>query len=541
MACVRRRLVAVSFVLLLLVPASAHATGEAQGGFPGYEERVLLELTNRARVDPEVELAACGAACSEAACYSPTKPLTYDLALGRAARFHADEMVAQGYFAHDSMCTVVDDIATLYPDDCAGEAACACVGGAGACMPNCTSADQRVGLFGVEFGGEIIASGSGDPEQAFYLWLFEDAGGSRACMFTPENSHRYLLLTAESGVGFGVSGGMSVGDFGGAPGAQRIPSGAHWPREGASIEFWTNYLAKGAPDSARINIDGVCSPMSLGRGSANNGAYTATIDGLAPGCHRYRFEFQTDKCETAVYPDQGSFGIGPVDCPDWSDEPVAPCGDCLCGDQGCGLCAVCNDPGYYCSGGSCQSTCDTECGGSASGTTTTGDATSSSGTEGDTSGGETSTGSTTSDELPTDEGCGCRESGRSPLLLGVGLLAWPRRRRRRRSATSSRVARRRAAIAGMVRSSPRHTQGMTTRSSLTAMVLLAAACPQTPAGTTESTSAASTTTTTESTSAVHPRSLPAFLGWTALAGPGWLRCEVRAPTAIINTRLLAQR
>jgi len=38
-------------------------------------------------------------------------------------------MKAIGFFGHTSMCTIVPDIASLYPASCDGAAACACVGG----------------------------------------------------------------------------------------------------------------------------------------------------------------------------------------------------------------------------------------------------------------------------------------------------------------------------------------------------------------------------------------------------------------------------
>ena len=49
--------------------------GESINGFPNWAERVILEWMNRARVDPQKEMTACGAACSEAICYKPAAPL----------------------------------------------------------------------------------------------------------------------------------------------------------------------------------------------------------------------------------------------------------------------------------------------------------------------------------------------------------------------------------------------------------------------------------------------------------------------------------
>jgi hypothetical protein len=183
-------------LVLLGLPRVAAAVGESDAdGFPNWRERVIHEWMNRARSDPQVDLAKCGGGCSEAACYQPIAPLSYDVRLNRAARFHSDEMAKQGYFAHDSICTVVNNISQIYPTTCDGTAACACEGGMAQCTGACTSFSARVGLFGVSASGEIIA-GSTDPDQAFYQWLFESFTGT-ACMYTqgpPTNGHRWQIL-----------------------------------------------------------------------------------------------------------------------------------------------------------------------------------------------------------------------------------------------------------------------------------------------------------------------------------------------------------
>src|SRR5438876_4415950 len=105
--------VLVCGILLLgalgLNPQEARAVGESVNGFPNWAERVILEWMNRARVDPQVEMNACGAGCVERACYSAKAPLMWSEPLNRSARFHAAEMAKQQYFGHDSRCTVVDN------------------------------------------------------------------------------------------------------------------------------------------------------------------------------------------------------------------------------------------------------------------------------------------------------------------------------------------------------------------------------------------------------------------------------------------------
>jgi MYXO-CTERM domain-containing protein len=274
-----------------------------------------------------------------------------------------------GFFAHTSICTVADDIAATYPAQCDGSAACACVGGVSQCMPECSAAMSRVGKFGVQYGGEIIIS-STTPQISFYSWLFEDAKGDANCGFTLMNAHRFLLLTGGDAVGFGASNGFTVGDFGSPGVAHKIPSGTHWPREGTSVEVWANwYDFAGAPQKARVNVDGICTDMQLARGTPDNAAYTVMLDGLAPGCHRYYFQFVDGAAQPVTYPTAGSLAIGPADaCPDFSDERPKDC-DCIsncdgaqCGDDGCGgSCGECIAPDV-CSDGQCVfQGCDPAC------------------------------------------------------------------------------------------------------------------------------------------------------------------------------------
>jgi hypothetical protein len=52
----------------------ARAVGEPVNGFPSWPERVIHEWINRARVDPQFEMNACGSACVERDCYSAMRP-----------------------------------------------------------------------------------------------------------------------------------------------------------------------------------------------------------------------------------------------------------------------------------------------------------------------------------------------------------------------------------------------------------------------------------------------------------------------------------
>jgi len=307
-------------VLLLFIASTAAAqtslqlrAGEPVNGFPNWAERVMLEWINRARVDPQKELANCGPACAEKACYTPQPPLYWDEALNHSARYHAAEMAKQRYFAHDSMCTIVPNINSLYPVACDGSASCGCVGGAETCATGgCTAWNARIGLFGGGAYGEIIA-GTGDPNYAFNLWMTETSAGSD-CGFNAGNGHRYLILTSLGGVGMGDNGTQSVGDFGGGGVVYKIPSAAHYPQQAASVDLWANWFDSAPPRSANAIVDGACVALSLERGTPANGAWRATVSNVGSGCHRYYFSFVDSTGAIVTWPATGSLGIG---CSDW--------------------------------------------------------------------------------------------------------------------------------------------------------------------------------------------------------------------------------
>src|SRR5262245_14455994 len=322
----RSRRLLVLAGMILLGPARAHAVGESVHGFPNWAERVVHQWMNRARADPQVEMAACGSACAEAACYGPVPPLSWAEALNHSARFHSAHMTMQGYVAHNSSCTVVPNINQLFPDSCDGSTSCACVGGVNGCNPACTTWQQRFALFGAIAGGEVISARS-DPNDAFYRWLFEPSS-TGGCQFTEPNGHRWLILTWRGNVGAGMAG-RAVADFAYSSGPfPKIPSGSHYPQQAASVEAWANWYDAAGPISATVNVDGVCRPMALRRGSPQNGAYMATISGVGTGCHRYYFSFRDSSGATVTYPTTGSLGIGDAACTSWSTSRPPVCGGC---------------------------------------------------------------------------------------------------------------------------------------------------------------------------------------------------------------------
>lgn len=304
---------------LLCSSSEARAVGESVNGFPNWGERVMLEWTNRARVDPQLEMAKCGSKCGEGSCYTPAPPYVWNEHLNHAARFHSDEQNQQAYFAHDSACAVVANIDSLYPSTCNGAASCACTGGTKTCGSGCTTWSDRVALFGIGPNAEVIA-GVSEPDAAFYGLLFESFSGTQ-CGVTvgpPTNGHRWQLLAGTGQVGFGSTAGPTVGDFAGGGTITPIPSVAHYPRQSAAVAVWANWYSASAPVEALVNVDGSCTPLTLARGTTTNGAYTTTLgSNVASGCHRYVVRFKS-AAGTFTYPTTGSLGIGPAgSCADW--------------------------------------------------------------------------------------------------------------------------------------------------------------------------------------------------------------------------------
>src|SRR5439155_22403806 len=163
------------------------------------------------------------------------------------------------------------------------------------------------------------------------------------CGFTLANGHRYLILTGGPSVGVGYTEGGGAyfrywtGDFGGpATSIPKVPSGSHWgpngERQAANVEFWANWYSNTGPLNAQVFVDNTAHVMTLGRGSQTNGAWTATVSGLASGCHRYYFAFQ-DSAGTTLYPTTGTLGVGPAGtCPDYQGAGGPPSSGDVNGD-----------------------------------------------------------------------------------------------------------------------------------------------------------------------------------------------------------------
>ena len=328
--------------------------GVPKDGFPSWEERVILVLTNRARSDPGAQSQeTCGGGCVS---YPASKPLSHNHDMARAARFHAASTKKAGAgLQHDSICRLVSNLASIYPGKCDGDPSCACEGGSASCSCSggkpycscpggaCTSTWGRIGLFGVQGTGENAAAGSSDPIKTFGQWVKSSGHWSNI----NKSSHGQLGAGHYGGPGKGCFSHFWVQVFGYGSSTPRLPSGAHHPQRGgpgSTVRFWANWHdPAGAPASATVNIGGTCFPMKLERGTAHSGTYLYSHPFQAAACHRYYFVFRTKGGQRVTMPTSGSYGVdisAPGACPDHSDKLRPNLG------KGCGGCvsaAECTD------------------------------------------------------------------------------------------------------------------------------------------------------------------------------------------------------
>lgn len=302
----------IYLILLLSNMAYAGDYGVVKNGFPSWEERTVLVWTNRARSDPVTDLKDC-TVCADKDCYqTPSKPLTYDYNLNRAARFHCANLIScGGHLQHDSPCTLVNNISNIYlPNgNCNGEASCACEGGKCGCNPNCTSWSGRISLFGGSPSGENAAYGYSDPVQTFYQWFWEPESNPQ-CGFRSTNGHRVNILNnSHASIGIGNYQSYWTQDFSySSRYTRRLYSGTHYPKSGTNIEFRANWADTAGPSLATVVIDGIGFEMSIERGSPTNGTYLYKAN-LPNSCHKYYFLFKSSNGAVETFPDEGSYGI----------------------------------------------------------------------------------------------------------------------------------------------------------------------------------------------------------------------------------------
>ena len=281
-------------------PSRAHAAAleRSFNDYPSHQERLLLYLTNKVKSDP--------AAFNPSDPYDPTPPMAWDLALSKAARFHARDIAEQGCWCEDhSSCCELEGMGD--------ETTCASAPtGCGA-----ASAGDRVGRFSPNYSGENMATGQASATAALDAWINSEG-------------HWWNINQPHGLLGVGNVDRAWVQDFGDGGNAIRVIGDGIHERVGAKTRFGITYYqpGTGGPQAALVVVDGECHELEFVAGSLEHGALEAEL-ALGGGCHRYVFVVRDGQGIDHTYPSQGSFATGDSsdsDCPFYREErPAETC------------------------------------------------------------------------------------------------------------------------------------------------------------------------------------------------------------------------
>ena len=265
------------------------AGGVPISGYPNWQERAFLVITNAVRQAPQAYRSTYTSFTNILlpANYPAVAPVYWNENLNHAARAHATDMATTPCFQHNS-CDGTDGITRIssyYPS--------------------------------YIFIAENIAAGLSSPKAAVDLLICEDINPANcATDKTVYDGHRQNIMNAnakELGTGYyyyvsSPYGYYWVQDFG----ATALPifqppivSGAHMVLN-SQLTFWLNYYAAAAPQEVRLVINGSSVSMTLAIGSAQSGLYTATA-GADSVCQSYHFEAVDSSGQGWRYPGTGEF------------------------------------------------------------------------------------------------------------------------------------------------------------------------------------------------------------------------------------------
>ncbi len=275
--------------------------GVPQQGYPTWQERALLVLTNAVRMAPldyrakyAADFAPSLAAAHVLEAYPAVAPLRWNLALNESARAHSADMGAHGCFQHDS---------------CDG-----------------TAWNVRIESYYTLSGtiGENIAAGYPapvDPRYAMSMWLCDESGSACCADGASCDGHRRNMMNgAYEALGPGYAGVAAyyenywTQDFGGAfdGSAPPLVDGSHIPFPSGKITFLANYHDTAPPRLVTVVLDGTSTPLSLDLGAAASGSWAGTVP-TPSGCHAYHFEAVDGAGNGWRYPASGdlrTYGAG---------------------------------------------------------------------------------------------------------------------------------------------------------------------------------------------------------------------------------------
>ncbi|MBN1808789.1 MAG: chitobiase/beta-hexosaminidase C-terminal domain-containing protein [Planctomycetes bacterium] len=232
--------------------------GAPDTGRPCWEERMVLVFTNMVRMAPieyrdsRYYFKNPGWNQDVLETHPVVPPLYHHLDLNDAARYHAEDMRDQDYFAHDSIDGTLwsDRIMSFFSDDA--------------------------------YIGENIAAGYTLPWLVVSGWICDGEADDG----TPQAGHRTNIMRSGfkvMGAGYAFGGSYMhywVQDFGGHPSPPNYPvvAAGHDYVQSGNVTFLLNYYdPSGAPQSVKLTLDGVEYDLTLDIGAAHAGTYTIDL------------------------------------------------------------------------------------------------------------------------------------------------------------------------------------------------------------------------------------------------------------------------
>ncbi|MDX1764293.1 MAG: CAP domain-containing protein [bacterium] len=255
-------------------------------GFPNWEERAFLAVTNMVRMDPRGYRDAYmdDASILLEQNYPIAGPLYWNHRLNQSARYHAEDMASQDYFAHDSIDGTLwyERIRLFYP--------------------------QAASLW------ENLAAGTMDPMESMNLLLCEGYPPCEPDLSSGDGHRQSMMALGARELGTGYALGASstykrywVQDFASNTPTTEPPlvAGSHVTMDGY-VFFLLNYAANDGqgPRDIRIVLDGLVYPLDLHLGDVAAGTYAIALSDFS-GCSTYYFEAVDGTGDGWRYPGSG--------------------------------------------------------------------------------------------------------------------------------------------------------------------------------------------------------------------------------------------
>jgi len=275
-----------------MISQSFGGYGDKINGYPLWQERAILVLTNTCRMSPveyrDAFVGQYNILLPEN--YPPVPPLYWNLNLNIASRFHCIQMADTCGMTHNS---------------CNGE--------------NFSTRLQKFYLNKSYNIGENIATGNSSPIATMKQWIMDATSGVPAgdltnCSGGRCDGHRWNIMNKnykEIGTGYD-SGAIQYKyfwcqDFGGGKPefVNPIVSGVHLFVETGKITFLANYFdTLGKPQDKSLFVDDQEIDMSLLMGNDSAGTYSVVLT-RAQACRYYYFSFTDIKGKKWRYPEEG--------------------------------------------------------------------------------------------------------------------------------------------------------------------------------------------------------------------------------------------